>query len=497
MSMSKHYEFKNPYEFVPLEEAIDRGYDAQPQNRISGELLSGRIRCKLETETPIFIHGIGQQQGRSRDFYQDSEGPLIPATSLKGAIRSIAEIVGNCCLSTVPKDLVYQQGRRRTSLRDGLGHKARDVKTGQVHTQPAAYRPCTRRDEKCLCCALFGMVEEERKDATAAPLAGRVYFGAGRPVPGACSETKVRFPEPRGGPRPHHRLFYFEDAGRGQILGRKLYFHHRDWQETLDRNVAISQREPIELMAYEGRFDFDVRFENLTEGELGVLLYALELDRELRHHLGYGKPLGLGTAKITLHALQIVRFEANQKATGPARYLRYHLESAREDEIWDSVPLTRGSRVETWRQLVLEAWQKRPGGGAACDEFRRILRWPTDESYQYPSYAWFRYEPEAKTMGLEAYQRRASGEEPPDGKPPKPPQEDTRRERGTVKWFSTDKGYGFISRARGGDVFVHFSALKMEGFKTLEEGQTVEFDVEQGPKGPRAADVVVIEGGDR
>ncbi|GAA0343115.1 cold-shock protein [Bacillus carboniphilus] len=62
-------------------------------------------------------------------------------------------------------------------------------------------------------------------------------------------------------------------------------------------------------------------------------------------------------------------------------------------------------------------------------------------------------------------------------------------ENGKVKWFNAEKGFGFIEREGGDDVFVHFSAIQGEGFKTLEEGQTVTFDVEQGARGPQAANV--------
>ena len=62
--------------------------------------------------------------------------------------------------------------------------------------------------------------------------------------------------------------------------------------------------------------------------------------------------------------------------------------------------------------------------------------------------------------------------------------------QGTVKWFNAKKGYGFISDAEGNDVFVHFSALQMDGFKVLDEGDAVEFDVVNGEKGPQAANVV-------
>jgi len=60
---------------------------------------------------------------------------------------------------------------------------------------------------------------------------------------------------------------------------------------------------------------------------------------------------------------------------------------------------------------------------------------------------------------------------------------------GKVKWFSAEKGFGFIEREEGNDVFVHFSAIQDEGFKTLTEGQTVEFDIVEGARGPQAANV--------
>jgi len=66
------------------------------------------------------------------------------------------------------------------------------------------------------------------------------------------------------------------------------------------------------------------------------------------------------------------------------------------------------------------------------------------------------------------------------------------RETGTVKWFNASKGYGFISREQGDDVFVHYSAIGGDGYRSLEEGQKVEFTVTDGQKGAQAQDVVII-----
>jgi CspA family cold shock protein len=65
--------------------------------------------------------------------------------------------------------------------------------------------------------------------------------------------------------------------------------------------------------------------------------------------------------------------------------------------------------------------------------------------------------------------------------------------KGTVKWFNNSKGYGFIQQDNGDELFVHFSGIKGQGFRTLREGQAVEFDIEQDAKGPRAVNVVPLD----
>lgn len=68
------------------------------------------------------------------------------------------------------------------------------------------------------------------------------------------------------------------------------------------------------------------------------------------------------------------------------------------------------------------------------------------------------------------------------------------RETGTVKWFNASKGYGFITRDSGEEIFVHFSSIQSDGYKKLEEGQNVEFTVVEADKGPQAQEVVAVEG---
>src|SRR5215213_11452527 len=77
--------------------------------------------------------------------------------------------------------------------------------------------------------------------------------------------------------------------------------------------------------------------------------------------------------------------------------------------------------------------------------------------------------------------------------PPRRWREDKDMTVGTVKWFNADKGYGFIAPESGEDVFVHFSAIQSAGYRSLEEGQAVEFDITQGQKGPQAANVRPLE----
>jgi len=70
---------------------------------------------------------------------------------------------------------------------------------------------------------------------------------------------------------------------------------------------------------------------------------------------------------------------------------------------------------------------------------------------------------------------------------------DNKVPRGVVKWFNVEKGYGFIQQDQGSDIFVHYTGIKGEGFRKLEEGQAIEFEITEGKKGPQAINVVIVE----
>jgi len=70
---------------------------------------------------------------------------------------------------------------------------------------------------------------------------------------------------------------------------------------------------------------------------------------------------------------------------------------------------------------------------------------------------------------------------------------DSKVPRGVVKWFNVEKGYGFIQQDQGSDIFVHYTGIKGEGFRKLEEGQAIEFEITEGKKGPQAINVMIVE----
>ena len=215
----------------------------------------------------------------------------------------------------------------------------------------AAFHPCRKPDEVCPCCDLFGMVEERDETRAAGrsevnALAGKVSISAARWTGGRCEMFWLSDPRILNTPKYSCRSFYlYPDTGSfdvsrdeyvraigGRILpnplrGRKFYWHHtrvcdsvwtpEDWIAYLSRREKDDGARPpetelnaeIEALLPGARFEFTVEFENLTSFQLGLLLWTLALPGVLgggAHHLGLGKPLGLGSISVRVRSVEII-----------------------------------------------------------------------------------------------------------------------------------------------------------------------------------------------
>jgi len=226
------------------------------------------------------------------------------------------------------------------------------------------------------------MTERSREgEEKAAPLAGRVRFTEGVSH-GTLNQVSINLPV--GGlplvPRVWHSSFYL-DAYR-KLLGRKFYYHQPFSQQTINRLYNdIPPHRWITVRAQKGDFIFTVRFHNLRKDELAVLVYSLALEDDVRHHLGYGKPFGLGTVKITITEMRLMRFDGNK----PNRYLDYDEQPSQP--AWD---LLNTSQVMMWRNKGKQLWKGRPDAQIAYDKFKAILKYPQEQNFRYPTFNWFR-----------------------------------------------------------------------------------------------------------
>ncbi len=269
-----------PYEFVKIEAMSDEhrrhpeGHDAYGTCKVSGEL-----KGEITALSPVHVaSGMMELTGR-RDFplvkaHTSHNGrPIIPGSSLKGAIRSIVEAISPSCV-------------RITRLR-----------TNQLPNKSVA---CNKKESLCVACRMFGAMD----------YLGRVRFSDALLQQGYTTDIAtipaLYSPRTREGR-------YFDD--NRNVKGRKFYQHG---------NLAQGN-VPIEICPVDAKLDFKVSFDNLTEGELGLLLIALGLGKpEFHPKLGGAKPACCGTLEITITESQIL--EDIEQA-----YLQYDLESTAID----------------------------------------------------------------------------------------------------------------------------------------------------------------------
>lgn len=330
----------NPYNFVRID------FDRPPRrnnHRIRDGGLDhifgwrGYLDCRLETLTPLFIGGnvIEEQQEHKRvdNLLRDGK-PFIPGTSLKGAIRSVAEAAANSCLAMVGRD--------------------------PLNKTPEPFQPCRDRGNLCVTCQLFGA-------GRGAMLTGKVSIGDGLPVQ-VEDGGWVTLP-PLMVPKSYHAIWYSPD---GKIAGRKFYYHQPGVKPA---SVTKSRfNKTVHLIGTGSVFAFRVKFWGLNQEELGLLAYALFLEPELRHKLGMGKPVGLGSVVISPEAVQIEEAADRYRAWAAAQATTKRLE---------------GEHLQTFISRLTEPW--RQSQAINLKDLRQILRFDPSRpvSFAYPSKQWF------------------------------------------------------------------------------------------------------------
>ncbi len=386
---------RNPYDFVPLEGPPSYVTAVPTQARLAE--LSGTIGYTLEVLTPLCIHHEpGNDREKLYEFAHLNNKPAIPATSLKGMLRSVHEVVTNSTMGLLQS-----------------GQKAR-----YSHRVPDSYRPGETLKRLTPSETLFGMVGGKGDDSVG--MAGRLFL---HDIPITVALVPQGVSRPRGGmPKPAHESFYFERANGGSILGRKFYYHQQDYRRVAQiyRKRGIIDRITVQSVPEGTALAGTLRFFNLSKSDLCALVYTLVLESHLAHKLGYGKPLGLGSVRLHITRLEVERTAHLGEDEVPARLLSYGA-PARDD--WTD-------RVAELSDAAKAAWLQRPDGQRSYDAFVALACWPQRENFIYPDFkAFFDVERgKQKKTTLWAYQGRAAmhpaGCAPPPGLPavlPPPP----------------------------------------------------------------------------
>ncbi|MEW6065519.1 hypothetical protein P378_01950 [Desulforamulus profundi] len=265
---------------------------------------------------------VGEYQKRHEEQLKDSDGGCSRGEKDKTEIALSNFIYASKELK--PGDLVYagvSGNEVKYMVPVQISRRLFKASTGEL--LPEYLRPCGRYEKLCPACRLFGWVKPSTSDDKGfASYAGRVEVSDGKLVGKNRTEDMVTLAE-LASPKPTATFFYLADSegkaryinkrdGYQQTLklrGRKFYRHHSrfQWQKgSSDNKRNRTIKDPVKPGS---RFSFLVRFENLTEEELGALAWSIQLEEGLFHRLGYGKPLGLGSVRISIESCKTFNFQ--------------------------------------------------------------------------------------------------------------------------------------------------------------------------------------------
>jgi CRISPR-associated protein (TIGR03986 family) len=310
----------------------------------------------IYAETPLFIadprSNLSDPRKPAPSIKNRQEEYIIPGSSLKGMLRCVVETLANGCLT----------------LFDGQYERSRVNYKREISE---AFQHCSSNTDLCIACRTFGMLKER----TQGIFLGKVNIGDACTYPDKIYLYDPIYTQPLLEPKPHHASFYLDETGE-HIAGRKYYFHHSPDQKLPTEKALIYMggkpaNRYIQPLDYNTQFHCRVDFTNLEVDEFAALLLAITLEKEMRHKIGYGKPLGLGSVYLSPTHLRLVDYASRYTQASSGRGTTT-IEGA---SLW---PFIDEHLDEFYTKHLLQI---------AMDDLRRIWRWPPepDVNYYYPS----------------------------------------------------------------------------------------------------------------
>ncbi len=371
----------NPYDFVPLdtvhppERRRPVWHNALTHDKAHpGKLYSGYLYLYIKTETPIFIrHADSSMQDPTQPgehIYNKDGDYIIPGTSIKGMLRTVVETLCRGCLTVINRDSPV----------------------------PRDFAPCDNNTLLCISCRLFGMMQRQRQ---AEVFLGKINIGDA-----VAYDRNPEYHEPiytavLDAPKPRHRAFYLDTHGRF-IAGRKFYFHNEQLL-TEKRLIPIADRgiyrnQYIQPLAVGTDFSSRIDFTNLEADEFAALLFAIVLQENTRHKIGYGKPIGLGSVQLSITALQLVDYSERYRNFQAGRGLAYF----EGDNLYELLA-NQMTPIDHQIKAAWDAFKSLPTLG----QLQSIWQWPPDTSveYAYPSQRWFKEHSQARIKDTRALYR--------------------------------------------------------------------------------------------
>ncbi len=413
----------NPYDFVPIDwQNPPKRRTPVWHHRLVGDdnqtLYSGHIEVDVVTETPIFIFDpYTKDDAHDPDYpatsLKNAQGNyIIPGSSLKGMLRCLVETLGNGCLTLF--DATYEPRTVWLPPKYPGGRQQR-VTEYDVHYENKIeddFWRCNNHTNLCIACRTFGMLSQkedskpskeksekpsDEKDKTPSQKKNENSFREkgegvflGKVNIGDAVGSSVRdyefgsiYTPVLSGPKPRHAAFYLEQVGNRQyIAGRKYYFHHiyPDMKLPSERELRPSSRgeymnQHIRPIDYDSWFHFRIEFTNLEADEFAALMLAITLQPDMRHKIGYGKPIGLGSIQIIPTELVLVDYTK--------RYIQGNLKHGfsiwkGEDELQPLFDARMQAISEEVRNFIQQYLAQN-----AMKELQRIWQWEPEKGIEY------------------------------------------------------------------------------------------------------------------